>query len=112
MLKIGAEVLSVPLTWIINKSIVDKKYPEYWKEAIVKPLHKKGAKNDLKNYRPVSLLCVSGMILEAVVKEQLQDYLELTGKLGSFQFGYRRNKSTSTAVNTMAGENRTPHPRI
>ena len=41
------------------------------------------------------------MILEAVVKEQLQDYLELTGKLGSFQFGYRRNKSTSTAVNTM-----------
>ena len=44
MLKIGAEVLAVPLTWIINKSIVDKQFPEYWKEAIVKPLHKKGPK--------------------------------------------------------------------
>ena len=101
LLKIGAEALSAPLTWIINKSIVDKRYPEYWKEAIVKPLHKKGPKNNLKNYRPVSLLCVSGMILEAVVKEQLQDYLEQTDKLGIFQFGYHRNKSTSTAVNTM-----------
>ena len=80
---------------------MDKEFPEYWKEAIVKPLHKKGAKNDLKNYRPVSLLCVSGMILEAVVKEQIQDYLEQTGKLGIFQFGYRKHKSTSTAVNTM-----------
>ena len=80
---------------------MDKEFPEYWKEAIVKPLHKKGAKNDLKNYRPVSLLCVSGMILEAVIKEQIQDYLEQTGKLGIFQFGYRKHKSTSTAVNTM-----------
>ena len=87
MLKIGAEVLAVPLTWIINKSIVDKEFPEYWKEAIVKPLHKKGPKNDLKNFRPVSLLCVSGMILEAVIKEQIQNFLEQTGKLGNFQFG-------------------------
>ena len=101
MLKIGAEVLTVPLTWIINKSIVDRQFPEYWKEAIVKPLHKKGPKTDLKNFRPVSLLCVSGMILEAVVKDQLQNYLEQTGKLGNFQFGYRRNRSTATAVNTM-----------
>ena len=50
ILKIGAEVLAVPLTWIVNKSIVDKEFPTYWKEAIVKPLHKKGARNDLKNY--------------------------------------------------------------
>ena len=101
MLKIGAEVLTVPLTWIINKSIVDRQFPEYWKEAIVKPLHKKGPKTDLKNFRPVSLLCISGMILEAVVKDQLQNYLEQTGKLRNFQFGYRRNRSTATAVNTM-----------
>ena len=42
-----------------------------------------------------------GMILEAVVKDQLQNYLEQTGKLGNFQFGYRWNRSTATAVNTM-----------
>ena len=102
LLKLGADILATPLTWIINKSIVDKKFPDYWKEAIVKPLHKKGPKDNLKNFRPVSLLCVSGMILEAVIKEQLEMHLEMTKGLGSFQFGYRKYKSTVTAVTTMA----------
>ena len=102
ILKLGADILAHPLTWIINKSIVDKKFPDYWKEAIVKPLHKKGPRDNLKNFRPVSLLCVSGMILEAVIKEQLEMHLEMTNGLGSFQFGYRKHKSTVTAVTTMA----------
>ena len=102
LLKLGADSLAAPLTWIINKSIADKKFPDYWKEAIVKPLHKKGPKDNLKNFRPVSLLCVSGMILEAVIKEQLEMHLEMTKGLGSFQFGYRKYKSTVTAVTTMA----------
>ena len=101
LLKIGGEILAAPLTYIINKSIVDQKFPDFWKEAIVQPLHKKGSKEELKNFRPVSLLCVSGMVLEAVVKEQIEIHLESNNLLGEFQFGYRRNKSTATAVNTM-----------
>ena len=101
LLKIGGEILAAPLTYIINKSIVDQKFPDFWKEAIVQPLHKKGSREELKNFRPVSLLCVSGMILEAVVKEQIEIHLESNNLLGEFQFGYRRNKSTATAVNTM-----------
>ena len=101
LLKIGGEILAAPLTFIINKSIVDQKFPDFWKEAIVQPLHKKGSKDELKNFRPVSLLCVSGMVLEAVVKEQIEIHLESNKLLGDFQFGYRRNKSTATAVNTM-----------
>ena len=56
ILKIGSEVLVVPLTYIINYSIVTGKYPT--------------------NYRPVALLAVAGMILEKVVALQIEEYFE------------------------------------
>ena len=54
ILKIGSDVLVVPLTYIVNYSIVTGKYPSKWKIAKVIALHKKGDKKILKNYRPVS----------------------------------------------------------
>ena len=39
ILKLGAEVLVVPLTYLINSSILQGEYPTRWKEAKVIPLH-------------------------------------------------------------------------
>ena len=103
LLKLGGEILCVPLTYIINRSIVTGKFPTQWKEAIIKPLFKKkGSKEDVANYRPVALLCVSGMILERVITEQLEAHLEEHNLMGQFQFGYRKKRSTITAVATMS----------
>ena len=66
VLKLGAEILVVPLTYIINFSIVTGKFPTEWKVAKVIPFHKKGDKKSFKNYRPVSLLPVPGMVLEKI----------------------------------------------
>jgi hypothetical protein len=71
VLKLGAKVLVIPLTYIINTSILTGKYPTNWKTAKVIPLHKKGEKNLLKNYRPIALLSVAGMVLERVVAIQI-----------------------------------------
>ena len=60
VLKIGAKILVIPLTFIINSSILTGKFPTNWKIAKVTPLYKKGDKKGLKNYRQVSLLSVSG----------------------------------------------------
>ena len=65
------------------------------------PLHKKGDKRLLKNFRPVSLLPVSGMILEKVVAMQIEEHFEKNGLLGSFQFGFRKNKSTTLELLTI-----------
>ena len=101
ILKLSAEVLVVPLTHIINSSIVTGKYPTQWKIAKVIPLHKKGDKKTMKNYRPVALLSVAGMILEKVVAIQIEEYFEKNELLGKFQFGFRRNKSTITELITL-----------
>ena len=47
-----------------------------------------------ENYRPVSLLSVSGMVLEKVVAIQMESYFETNGLLGTFQFSFRSKKST------------------
>ena len=41
MLKLGGEILCIPLTYIINRSIITEKFPSQWKIATIKPLYKK-----------------------------------------------------------------------
>ena len=55
-LRDGAEVLALPLGNIINLSIKLSTFPEECKIAKLKPIFKKGARADPKNYGPISLL--------------------------------------------------------
>ena len=64
-------------------------------------MHKKGDKKSVRNYRPVSLLCFAGMILERVVALQIEDYFEKNNLFGKFQFGFRRGKSTISGLLTL-----------
>ena len=57
--------------------------------------------NDFQFYRPVSLLPVAGMITEHVATKQIVTYFEEKKLLGSFQFGFRRAKSTISELLTL-----------
>ena len=50
-------------------------FPNKWKEGKVAPLHKTGAKDDVNNYRPISVLPVLSKILEKHVHDALMDVL-------------------------------------
>jgi hypothetical protein len=52
------ECLAEPLTKIFQKSIETRKIPNTWKLANVTPLHKKGPKQQVTNYRPISLTSI------------------------------------------------------
>lgn len=98
VLKASVSILAAPLTRIINLSLTSGKFPEIWKTAIVRPILKKGDPQDKTNYRPVSLLCVPSMILEKIVSAQIQDFFEKNELLGKNQMGFRRNRSTTSAI--------------
>ena len=60
----GTEVLTFPLENIINLSIKLLTLPEECKIAKLKPIFKKGARTDPKNYRPISFLPLVSKIIE------------------------------------------------
>ena len=72
----GAEVLAIPLTRIINASITEGKFPDIWKSAVVTPVLKKGSSKDKTNYRPVSCLSVLSKVLEKIVCTQITKFME------------------------------------
>ena len=66
-------------------------FPFEWKKANVVPVHKKGDKQCLKNYRPVSLLPICGKILERLIfNEMFRFFIEnnlISSNQSSFKLG-------------------------
>lgn len=50
-------VLARPLCGLFNSSLVQGTYLNRWKKAKICPIHKKGDREDVENYRPVALIC-------------------------------------------------------
>ena len=56
LLKCIKNEIAKPLTFIINQTLRTGCYPDKLKIARVRPLYKKGDKQGIENYRPISLL--------------------------------------------------------
>ena len=67
--------MALPFGNTINLSIKLSTFPEECKIAKLKPIFKKGAKVDPKNYRPISLLLLVSKIIEKSIHFQIEDYL-------------------------------------
>ena len=83
---------------LLNLSIETGAVPSEWKQAKVVPLFKSGSKDDLDNYRPISILPILSKILEKAVFHQLHSYLSENSLLSPYQSGFRENHSTQMAV--------------
>jgi len=95
-----AGVSIVPsLTRLINMSLQTCEMPLAWKKANVIPLHKKGEKDILSNYRPISILSVVSKVFEKVIFKHVYNYLHSENFLTKHQSGFRPRDST---VNQLA----------
>ena len=92
--------LSQFITSLLNASISSGQFPSSQKCAIVTPLLKKETldPDDVGNYRPVSNLSFLSKVLDRVVFEQMNSYLQEYGLLPERQSAYRRHHSTETVV--------------
>lgn len=98
VLKSCAAEISVPLVAIINNSLSTGRFPESLKMTRVIPVHKKGNTANVENYRPISLLSTVSKILERIVSRQLISFFEQCKLIHKDQHGFRKGRSTSTAV--------------
>ena len=97
-LRDAAEVISSPLTYIMDLSLTSATVPDDFKLARVLPIYKKGNRNYEGNYRPVSILPVASKVLEKIVYNQMHTYLEQNNLIYAFQSGFRSAHSTDTAL--------------
>ena len=98
ILKVITDIVSPVIASLINKSLLLGYFPKKFKLARVIALHKGGSKEELGNYRPISLLPTLSKVFERFVYNQLYDFLEKFNILTPKQFGFRKGKSTIQAV--------------
>ncbi len=68
------------------------------------PIFKNGDRNNVNNYRPISLLPILSKILEKIVAQQLSAFLESKRILSKTQHGFRPQLSTETALITLTNK--------
>lgn len=96
--KQNIKILAGAIIHICNLSINSGIFPSAFKQSIITPIYKSGPKQVTSNYRPISLLPTLSKILEKIINNQLITYMEKYQLLSPNQFGFRRGKSTTDAV--------------
>ena len=93
MLKICDSAIVKPLTILFKNCISEGIFSDNWKKSNICPIHKKGDKQIVDNYRPVSLLPVCGKIFERLIFNSLYQFLEEHNLLSIHQSSFPSNDS-------------------
>ena len=93
-----------PIKIILNKMYTEGKFPQCWKKAKIVPVAKKGDPKEAGNYRPISLLPALSKLAEKSMASQIYKYMEDNNLFPQTQFGFRKGKSTTHAVNNLIYE--------
>jgi len=90
--------IAEPLALVCNTSFDTGRVPDLLKIAQICPIFKKGEKNNIQNYRPISILPTFSKIIEKLVNIRLLNYINKFNILNDCQFGFRPGFSTTMAL--------------
>ena len=93
MLKICVAAIYKPLAIIFKQRVGTGIFPSEWKKDNIVPIHKKGDKQTVKNYRPVSLLPICGKILERLMFNGMFNFFIENELISSNQSGFKPGNS-------------------
>ena len=94
VLKHCASSISAPLSRLFYSIYNNGIVPNEWKKANVFPIHKKGDKGDVMNYRPISLTCIVAKLMERIIQDEL--LIRIREQLNDHQHGFLTSKSCTT----------------
>ena len=100
VLKKCAPSISIPLSNLFSNIYYSGNVPLKWKQANVVPIHKKGDKSDISNYRPISLTSLVAKIMERIIQDEL--LLRTRHLLSDTQHGFVKDKSCTTNILTLS----------
>ena len=98
ILKYCSPYVSPVLSHICNFSFQNGQFPNRLKYSVVKPLYKKGERDNVDNYRPISMPSVFSKVIEKAVYSRLIDHFSSHNFLSNVQFGFRSGLTTENAI--------------
>ena len=86
--------ISESLCLLLNRSFTEGIFPNHWKKANLMPVPKSKDRQEVANYRPVSLLSIVSKIAEKCIYNHIHSVIY--EKLNPAQHGFTSGKSTTT----------------
>lgn len=83
---------------IFRQSLSSGHLPEDWKIGKIVPIFGAGNRNSPDNYRPISLTCICGKLLEHVIVSHIFCHLESNHFFFPNQYGFRKNVLCDTQL--------------
>lgn len=98
LLKNCALSLAYPIACICRLSLSKGAVPQFWKQAIIIPLFKKGDHSLASNYRPISLTSSISKTIETFIKNKLVQFFNEQNIIPEFQHGFRDGMGVVTQM--------------
>ena len=100
LIKKSAKIISPLLAKLYNNCTDAGIFPQIFKTGKITPIFKKGNKELLENYRPVSVLPIFGKIFEKILYNRLYNFFTKENVLSKNQYGFRKRHSTVHALHS------------
>ena len=105
ILKQNVQLFIKPLIHLVNSSIKNGIFPDEFKIAkVVVPIFKANDKQNIKNYRSISVLSVFSKIMEKAMYNLLLDFITKHNILHKYQFGFRKTAFHKPCDDLACGE--------
>ena len=103
----GKDTLTPYFHILFNKIFTSSYFPEIWSVGEVIPLHKKGDKNNVDNYRGITLLSTLGKLFTRILNNRLTTWAESYSVYIEAQSGFREQMCTTDNIFVFAWSDNT-----
>src|SRR5699024_3165023 len=97
----GTEGMRERLRKIMNEIWKGGGFPRQWTEGLIIPIHKKGDRHEVSNYRGITLLNTSYKLYAMILHEKLCRKLDEKDMLPDGQTGFRKERGPIDNVYTL-----------
>ena len=83
---------------IFNSILTSGYFPDKWMDGVIIPIHKKGDRDDVNNYRGVTLVSCMSKMFTSIINSRIESFCNENNIISDAQFGYRKGRSTIDAI--------------
>ena len=100
LLKCIDTLIHEPLSNLFQKSLIEGLVPWQWLDACVTAIHKKVLKNQLENYRPISITSIICKLMESIIRDNIVTHMGQNDIISKKQHGFIPNRNCMTNLLT------------